>query len=375
MKKVLALLLTLVFVAALAACGNSKTNSEDELSDGTESSKSESVDPVEKDDDVGENVVLFKIASDWDQKINVYYWSDKNENMIAWPGSQMEPTKDDAYTFELPDGVEYIIFNDCSYKDDSNYHQTEDIPFDGTVHKYQASDDKDAKGKSYVETWNGDRVQTEMGEGGEYIDDADEDQKQRLNKAVEYFEKTIGENDLAKYEKDDDEYNVSFVWDTAKSDSQKRILEMDVTFDGHHVTSGYAVSKLIADGFELSDEDEDIEAGTTVTPFNCEVKGGRRLYLDLSNTSDSTKKAKDCGITGINFMNDCKGVDYKGLTKDSTLEEVLEKLGLPDSVFCGCIKGKEPYYELHYGYGGNDVSFSLKYDSQKDTSSLYNMDF
>lgn len=59
------------------------------------------------------NYVYFKNTSNW-SKVNAYVWSTSDTTYMTWPGQSMEEIGNNTYRIELPDGVEYIIFNNGS---------------------------------------------------------------------------------------------------------------------------------------------------------------------------------------------------------------------------------------------------------------------
>lgn len=349
MKKLLALVLALVMAVALCACESGGASSEQapENKSSNESKESAASKVQEKEYNVSKNTVLFKLTeSEWAKKIYVHYWSDskKNYNMVKWPGDQMEPIDDDVYSFELPEGVDHIIFDD-------NKYQTEDIPYDGSVQKYMLSSEKDSKGKYYVETWDGTRIETAVGAGGEYENDTEEAKAERISKAAAYVENTLGTNAMAKYKKSDGGGTMSFSWDIDKSDKPEQKMPFDVTFDGVTVKSGTKVSDLTSKGFSLQEEDKTIDANEALSTFYCENNStNRNVGLTLANKTGESKKAVDCDIIGINFERNCNEVDYQGVTNGKTLEEVIKALDLPvQGVLIGCVKGQDPTIELQYG--------------------------
>jgi hypothetical protein len=84
--------------------------------------------PVIEDDKYTESesgnkamTVYFDQPYDWMGDMYVYYWSGTNSSMVSWPGKPMTEIGGGLWYFDLPDGVEYVIFNDGS-------QQTCDIP-------------------------------------------------------------------------------------------------------------------------------------------------------------------------------------------------------------------------------------------------------
>lgn len=94
--------------------------------------------------------VTFTNSHRWSGEIKCYYWSDANTTMVTWPGVAMQNagTNDfgeDLYTFDVPEGVTYIIFTNGT-------SQTVDIPFAGEARYYPTATVND-KGHFSVEIW------------------------------------------------------------------------------------------------------------------------------------------------------------------------------------------------------------------------------
>lgn len=64
--------------------------------------------------------VYFENTDNW-STVNIYYWSDSNTGFTSWPGQPMKAVSGALWEFELPAGVQYVIFNNGSV-------QTGDLP-------------------------------------------------------------------------------------------------------------------------------------------------------------------------------------------------------------------------------------------------------
>lgn len=73
--------------------------------------------------------VYYKNTNNW-STVNAYYWSDSNKAMMAWPGTAMKNEGDGVYSIEVPEGVQYIIFN-------NGQAQTDDITLQGVNKIYE----------------------------------------------------------------------------------------------------------------------------------------------------------------------------------------------------------------------------------------------
>ena len=71
------------------------------------------------------NYIYFKNNDNWSQ-VNIYYWSDADTNMTAWPGKAMESIGNNEYRAEVPAGVTMVIFNN-----NNQGQQTGDLDLQG----------------------------------------------------------------------------------------------------------------------------------------------------------------------------------------------------------------------------------------------------
>ena len=89
--------------------------------------------------------MVFVNTLDWEGDICVYYYGS-GQYPLTWPGTAMTQTAGidgkDAYSFEVPDFAEYIIFTNGTV-------QTEKIPWDGALHIYRAVDQRYPNGRYY----------------------------------------------------------------------------------------------------------------------------------------------------------------------------------------------------------------------------------
>ena len=94
--------------------------------------------------------VTFTNSLGWSGTIYCYYWSSSNTAMTSWPGVAMTGAglnefNQGLYTFEVPEGAEYIIFSGTG-------GQTVDIAYGGGEVRYYACDTKSGNGYD-VKTW------------------------------------------------------------------------------------------------------------------------------------------------------------------------------------------------------------------------------
>lgn len=63
-------------------------------------------------------VVAYDNSSTKWSKVNAYFWSDDNKEMTSWPGKEMTDKGNDIFDIEVPDGAEYVIFNNGNSQTD-----------------------------------------------------------------------------------------------------------------------------------------------------------------------------------------------------------------------------------------------------------------
>ena len=186
MKKIVTFVLAAAMAVSLAACGQAPQSSlegyqtsvgvdmnpQSGISIDDDSKAEESKAASSKTDDepsLSANTVIFK-DTQWNSgRMYVYYWSQENDKMVAWPGSEMTEVRgeDNTYSYDLPNGVEYIIFTD-------DHYQTRDIKWDGKEQKFKNTSQTDVDKSYYVETMDGRSVDTkEIGGSSEKVVDVD----------------------------------------------------------------------------------------------------------------------------------------------------------------------------------------------------------
>lgn len=207
MKKVLAMMMAMILIVILAACGNVQSTDQ-QSSDSKSEDKTQSVETsleTDEEKDVSDNddypiignIVYFKDVLGWSDagdKIYVHYWSDSDTNMVSWPGSEMESLGNGVFSYELPDGVEYVIFSNGKDKDT----QTRDIIYDGSVRKFQASTKQDEVKAHYAIDWDGKELESNKIDGksnGDLVDvDALKDIEEKDTFKVKVTKKEIQED-------------------------------------------------------------------------------------------------------------------------------------------------------------------------------------
>lgn len=182
MKKTIALILTLMFGVLCTACSNSSAPSAIQSAPQTDASKTEFSrteeskaeasqtvgDPYAAEYPITGNIVYFKDTLNWGaggKTIYVFYWSSHNDKLVQWPGSRMKSLGNNVYSYEVPNDAEYLIF-DMHPDSMTKEGQTRDIPYDGSVRRFQCSDKQDEMKASYVTDWDGKEIGTNQIDDG-----------------------------------------------------------------------------------------------------------------------------------------------------------------------------------------------------------------
>ncbi len=170
--------------------------------------------------------------------------------------------------------------------------------------------------------------------------------EEKLADVTAYVEDILS-NDISKFDKkvDINNENITFT----HKDYEDSDIEIDLTFDGIKIKEGTQVEELINAGYEMRNSDRKVEAGYEVSTFYMTNKENTQFGVSVYNDTDVDKQAKDCAING--FYCDARGidyVDYRGLKKASDLDDVIDELGLPKSVYIGKIVNNDPFITLSY---------------------------
>ena len=218
-----------------------------------------------------------------------------------------------------------------------------------------------------------------------YLDQSDEqdavkaEKIENAKKGAAHIESILSADELEQYNKSEISDSIHYLRNTDNQPDSDEQIRFDVTVDGLHVQYGDYVSVLINDGYQLEGEDKEVPAGMERSWFTCENPStGRKIGLKLANPTDAHMPAKDCRITGIDFKDNCSGVDYQGLTGGNSAADVIETLGIPsysiDVGFTGVYASTSPRVVFDYGYGGG-LRISFDYDPEADTTSLVQLYF
>ena len=174
--------------------------------------------------------------------------------------------------------------------------------------------------------------------------------EQEAKYAADYVEVVFSSELIQNYNKDDYGNQIDYHWNSDTNNYPDFDAEIDVTIDGVHISSGDKVSKLIDNGFYLADAYQKLEAGEKESSLSCDdTSNGCYLTISIYNSSDKAKARMDCEIIEMHITSlSMDTMDYKGLTKDSSLMDIKFKLGLPVS-----IEITSASIRLHYQLSGS----------------------
>lgn len=267
MKKVLSFILIMSFAVFMAACAQPSSGSDSENSTASEQAAAAStIKPATKDETkLSPNTVVFK-DTQWDStNMYVYYWA-KDKTMISWPGQLMDKVsgEEKTYTYDLPDGVEYIIFN-------IDTKQTRDISFDGSVQRFQNTSEIDVDKSYYVESMDGVSVKTnEIGGSSEQIVDVD---KLKEIEVDDTFDVQVTNKEIKKdYYDTINKYGKDALTFEIQNNSGKTVSDLDmyvVAYNADNVIMPIKTKKFKANNIDFliysfgSEENVSIDTGET----------------------------------------------------------------------------------------------------------------
>ena len=220
MKKLFAMLMAVTMLGSLAACGQSAPANQSSASSSSSHTATEAKTEASK---LSASTVQFK-DTQWNSTVMyVYYWSSDNSKMVDWPGKQMKAVTGETstYTYDLPDGVEFVIFTNGST------NQTRDIKLDGKNQQFRNTSETDVDGSNYVETMDGKSVDTmEIGGSSGQIVDVD---KLKEIENSDTFGVKVTKKELEKnYFDTDGKYGKDALTFEFKNDSGKTVNDVEI---------------------------------------------------------------------------------------------------------------------------------------------------
>lgn len=305
MRKILALLLAVVLVASLAACGNNASTDTNSNSESVSSPESNVDNDGDDEYPITGNIVYFKDTLNWSAEgdIYVHYWNSAGE-MVKWPGDKMTSLGDDVYSYDLPDDVEFIIFN-RNGDSMSKEGQTRDIPYDGSVRKFQCSDKQDEMKASFVTDWDGNEITSNM------IDDGS-----GANQLI------VNDTELDKIEKEDD-FEVKFTDYSLKDENGDATFVMNVKNNTKKTLSEVKFFVLAYNEDKharIIDIGENVNLGIGDDAYIQEYQSEGGFRLEAGESKEITLDAKKKSITGFNAIVSSYKAGSTGLNNPAAYE-------------------------------------------------------
>ena len=200
--------------------------------------------------------------------------------------------------------------------------------------------------------------------------------KANFDKSVAFVESTVDTGGM-KANDDEDELSLSRNWSYEESENTE--LPKDIEVNGKTITIGKTTVKDLDDlGMKIEKSMDKVEpqTGTAVSL----VDGDKTFLLNVDNSTDKTQNIDDLTITGFTtgFKEYTLPYSYSGIDYDSTIEDVIAKLGKPNSTINVNANDQSSTITLNYL---NDVtegktvttdslSVAFNYDPANNTAQL-----
>ena len=176
--------------------------------------------------------------------------------------------------------------------------------------------------------------------------------RENFDKASDYIESVIDTKGMTSSVQDDDSSNLYKSWQYDK-EADNADISMEVEIGGSTVIVGTTtIPELKALGFDVQLENDTIEANTEYG-FSA-TKDGKFCNMSVDNSSNKAQKAEELPISSVNGASEDLGAAsfvYKGLKVGSSLNDVINALGTPNS-------------GISLSAGDSSTTFSLNYYSQ-----------
>ena len=205
-----------------------------------------------------------------------------------------------------------------------------------------------------------------------------EELKEHLDKVAAYIESVFDVSEMTVYTNDEDEGYISRSW--YYEEPQNIELSDEFEVDGNKIIINKTLEKDIEDmEFEISKYEETVDPGTAESISIS--KDDKSFVIDLeTNDTDEVMDIGDLHVTGFStgYFLYSLSFDYCGITGDSSLEEIVRILGIPNNSIDLSVDSDRPTFTLYYGdedsYEDRNASLILcincEYIPDDDTASV-----
>lgn len=205
--------------------------------------------------------------------------------------------------------------------------------------------------------------------------------KANFDKAVAFVESAIDTKDMMSRD-NEDEFCMYRDW--SYEETKNTELPDTVEVNGKAVTIGKTTVKDLNElGMKLEKSMEKVppQTGTAVNL----IDDSKTFLLNVDNGTDKTLDIDDMTITGFTtgFKDYTLPYSYSGINYDSTVEDVISKLGKPNSNITVDANDKSAAITINYTNDvtegktitTDNVSVAFNYDPAKDTAALSSINY
>lgn len=205
--------------------------------------------------------------------------------------------------------------------------------------------------------------------------------KANFDKAVAFVESAIDTKDMTAGD-NEDEFCMYRDWSYEETENTE--LPDTIEVNGKTITIGKTTVKDLNElGMKLEKSMDKVppQTGTAVNL----IDDSKTFLLNVDNGTDKTLDIDDMTITGFTtgFKDYTLPYSYSGINYDSTVEDVISKLGKPNSNITVDANDQSATITINYTNDvtegktitTDNVSVAFNYDSAKDTAALSSLNY
>lgn len=205
--------------------------------------------------------------------------------------------------------------------------------------------------------------------------------KANFDKAVAFVESAIDTKDMTSRD-NEDEFCMYRDWSYEETENTE--LPDTIEVNGKTITIGRTTVKDLNElGMKLEKSMEKVppQTGTAVNL----IDDSKTFLLNVDNDTDKTLDIDDMTITGFTtgFKDYTLPYSYSGINYDSTVEDVISKLGKPNSNITVDANDQSATITINYindvtegkTVTTDNVSVAFNYDPAKDTAALSSLNY
>ena len=145
--------------------------------------------------------------------------------------------------------------------------------------------------------------------------------------------------------------------------------------DGNVFALGNKYKTMVDKGYSSDRDNEKLKAHTISVNMETQNKKNERIAITMRNASDDDKEMQACDIVTLKYYTDakriCEDFDYKGVTKDSKLKDILEAFGkTPDTLV---LSESQQQAVLTYKDKTSGITLEIQYNTQEDKINTFRL--